>query len=158
MAMDPDKLKSADMLTESLKLVVTISTILLGALVAYRSSLGSVTALGSYYFSVGALILCSILCVLNINSLINKIYDGKNDAIKETEVKFLNISSWLALCLGVGVGLWFLSEQQSKPINISDDITSIADSNIVIGSKNQSVIKITKDDSGKIKEVTVSPK
>lgn len=157
--MDPNKLKAADTLTESLKLIVTISTIFFGGLLAYRSNVATPAALWTYYSALGLLALSSILSVLNINSLINKIYRGEDELVKNKEVKGLNIFASLALLLGIAFGAWFLSEQtpgSSTPATQSS--TVITDSNILVGKDVTAVINVKKNSSGKIDEVTITPK
>lgn len=157
---DANKVKATDFLTESLKLIVTISTIFFGALLAYRSSLVSPNDIWSYYLSLGLLILSAILSVANINSLINKMYRGEDNAIKETEVKVLNILATLSLFIGIFSGAWFLTKQ--IPAKVSklngSDTTIISDSSISVGKENKSIIKVIKGANGKISEVTITPK
>ncbi len=156
--MDPNKLKATDTLTESLKLIVTISTIYFGGILAYRSNLSTPGALWSYYSALSFLAISAILSVANINSLINKLYRGEEDLIKDKEVKRLNIFASFSLLLGVISGAWFLSEQTQEPpeLNTSSS-TVITDSSIAVGKDNTSVIKIKKDSSGKIIEVEIKP-
>lgn len=157
--MDPNKLKAVDTLTESLKLVVTISTIFFGGLLAYRSNLPSPEALWLYYLALGMLALSAILSVANINSLINKIYRDEGDLIKHREVKMLNAFSSLSLLIGIMAGAWFLSAQTPTAAHSqSTSFTVITDSSITVGKDNTSVIRVKKNSSGKIDEVSITPK
>ena len=157
--MDPNKIKATDYLTESLKLIVAIATILFGGLLAYRSNIPVPISIWSYYLSLGLLAISSVVSVANINSLINKMFRGEEDAIKEKEVKGLNIASILSLFAGIFFGAWFLSVQtQSKPSPINTKCTVITDSSIIVGKDITSTIKIVKNKDGKISEVTITPK
>lgn len=157
--MDPNKLKATDYLTESLKLVVAIATILFGGLLAYRSNISAPTGIWAYYTSLALLALSSIVSVANINSLINKIYRGEETAIKNSEVKALNVASILTLFSGIIFGAWFLSAQtQNNPRAANADGTVISDSTITVGKDISSVVKVVKNKDGKISEVTITPK
>lgn len=157
--MNGNQLKALDVLTESLKLIVTISTIFFGGLLAYRSSLNQPVAINFYYASIISLVSSSIVSVTNINSLINKINRGDDNILNMIEVKSLNTISILLLLAGISLGAWFLSEQtQSSQAHVASDTTTISDTVITVGSKNTSLIKITKNEQGKLTEVTITPK
>lgn len=157
--MDYNKLKATDYLTESLKLTVAIATILFGGLLAYRSNLAAPISIWAYYASLTLLASSSILSVANINSLINKIFRGEEDAIKSNEVKTFNIASIVTLFSGIVFGAWFLSAQtQTRPVTSRTDNTVISDSSITVGKDVNSTVKIVKSKDGKIAEVTIIPK
>lgn len=155
--MNSNKIKATDYLTESLKLIVTIATILFGGLLAYRSNISVPIDIWSYYVSLSLLAMSSVVSVANINSLINKMFRGEEDAIKQKEVKSLNIASIFSLFVGIFFGAWFLSVQ-TQPSSINTNGTVITDSSISIGKDILSTIKIVKNKDGKILEVTITPK
>lgn len=157
--MNQNKIKATDYLTESLKLIVSIATLLFGGLLAYRSNISEPIGIWGYYTSLSLLAISSIVSVANINSLINKIYRGEEDAIMSKEVKGLNFASIFTLFSGIVFGAWFLSAQtQEPPKSASTENTVISDSSITVGKDIGSTVKIIKSTDGKISEVTISPK
>ena len=157
--MDQYKIKATDYLTESLKLIVAIATILFGGLLAYRSNIETPISIWAYYASLALLELSSIVSVANINSLINKMYRGEEDAIKNNEVKTLNVASIVTLFTGIVFGAWFLSVQtQANSKAGSTNGTVISDSSITVGKEINSTVKVIKNKDGKISEVTISSK
>lgn len=157
--MDANKIKATDYLTESLKLIVAIATILFGGLLAYRSNIATPISIWSYYLSLGLLAISSVVSVANINALINKIYRGEEDAIKADEVKNLNIASIISLFSGIVFGAWFLSVQsQYKTAPINTNSTVISDTSITVGKDIGAIVKVVKNKDGKITGVTITPK
>ena len=155
--MDLHKAKATDYLTESLKLMVAIATILFGGLLAYRSNLPSPVGINQFYASLGFLALSSCLSVANINSLINKMHSGDGDAIKKGDVKTLNVLSIATLVVGIGYGALFLLDQATADAdNAIAGGTVISDSEIVVGNGMKAGITVVKED-GKISEVVISP-
>lgn len=167
--MDQAKIKATDMLTESLKLIVTIATIFFGGLLTYRSTITAPLIEWAYYCSLSLLASSSILSVININSLISKIYRGEDGAIKSREVKLLNSSSMLTLFMGIAFGAYFLTAQQPKPVNSqaeqpkqdiaqSLDTPTTPDINIIVGQNNKTAIVVKKSIFGKMhEELTITP-
>jgi hypothetical protein len=170
MSIDSDKLKATDILVESIKLIFTISTIFFGGLLTYRSSISEPINLWACNTALFLFTLSSICSILNINSLIGKIFRSENDAIKKADVKFLNVISLLALLAGMILGAIFLSSQQQNNISSQKDVkavektaipdgqTIISESQIVVGAGNKSSIKVTKDINGRINQVDISSK
>jgi hypothetical protein len=162
MAIDSDKLKATDILVESIKLLFAISTLFFGGLLTYRSSITEPINIRLCDIALLSFALSSIFSVLNINSLIGKIFRSESDAIKETEVKVLNVLSMLALLLGMALGAIFLSSQKNKSEdNKSSSVeqTVISDSQIILGKNiQQANIEVTKDNNSHISKVIISPK
>ena len=108
---NPARIKATDYLVESLKLIVTLSTILFGGLLAY-SAKSSLLILGwSFYVSLMGFLLSAITSIVSINSIINKIYRCEDDAIQQPRVKVVVIFSVLFLLVGMVIGAIFLSKQ-----------------------------------------------
>lgn len=157
--MDIAKTKATDYVVESLKLIVTLSTIFFGGLLAYRANLNAPYLLWAYYSSLAAFSFSAIFSVANINSLINKIFRGDEDAIQHKEAKALNVLAIITLFSGIGFGAAFLSKQpdtSTTPSHIKGAI--ITDAQISIGAEIESNVEIKKDSNGKISTVTITPK
>lgn len=152
------QIKAAEVLMESLKLLVTLSTVFFGGLLAYRTGLDFPVAMWSYYISISLLVASAILSVVNIKALINKIHRDDADAIKRSDVKLLNVLASLSLLAGIGAGAYFLSantHRKAKPS--TPESTHISDSSISIGTNLNVSVEVKKDSSGKIQMVTISP-
>lgn len=157
--MNAGKLKATDYLVESLKLIVTLSTIFFGGLLAYRTNLHNPDTLWAYYSALIAFAFSSVLSITNINSLINKIFKGDEDAIQHKEAKTLNILATFTLFIGIAFGAVFLSKQPTV-LNVStqDRGAVITDDTININGEIASNIIVKKDGNGKISTVTITPK
>ncbi len=162
--MDDDqlKIKATDFVVESLKLIVTLSTIFLGGLLAYRSNVESPVSLWSYYWALAVLSLCAFSSIYSVNALINKLFKGGAiaiSAIQHTEVKISFSLAAMTLLGGMFFSGFFLFSQTSnKASPISNNQTAITDTQIVTGGEVKSNIQVTKDNSGKVTSVTISPK
>jgi len=157
--MKPEKTKATDYVIESLKLIVTLSALFFGGILAYRAKLNAPVFLWAYYSSLAVFSLSAILSVANINSLINKVFRGDEDAIQHKEARILNALSTLSLLLGMILGAIFLSLQEVRKIvpTVSNNQTTITDSEIIVGKMVQSNITIKKDENGKVIEVIIAP-
>jgi hypothetical protein len=145
-------------LTESLKLIVVIATILFGGLLAYRSNIAAPIGVWAYYVSLALLASSSILSVTNINSLINKVYRGEEDAIKKKEVKVLNFACIATLFSGIAFGAWFLSVQSQMILESPGaDAIVISDESIAIGKEIRATVKVVITREGTISEVLIGP-
>lgn len=154
-----DKLKATDILVESIKLLVTIATIFFGGLLAYGSNVSTPIRVWSYHTALILFVVCSVSSVVNINTLIGKIYRSEADAIKRGDVKFVNIISMLSLLGGTFFGaIFLLSQQPSTQKSSNSTQTVISESQITVGSGDQPNIKVIKDANGHINEVSISPK
>ena len=157
--MEDSKIKATDFVVEALKLIVTLSTIFFGGLLAYRANISSPSLIWSYYAALGLMALSAILSIANINSLINKVYRNEENAIQQTEAKVLNVLATLTLLSGMGFGAVFLSSQSipGKPPQINDQ-TTITDSQVVVSGEVKSNIQVTRGSNGKITNITIAPK
>lgn len=157
--MNDAKSKATDYLVESLKLVVALSTVLLGGLLAFRAKIIAPRFIWSFYFSLSTLVLSIIFSALNVNSLIKKVFRGNEDAIKHKEVKYTYILAAIFLVVGIIFGAIFLSSQTvTNNVSVQDNQTIITDTEIVVSGEVSSNIQITRDSNGKITNVTISPK
>jgi len=150
------QIKATDYLIESLKLMVTISMLFIGGIVTYGGYLGYLLNKKYFYISVSFLVFSSLMSVININSLINKLYDGKYDAIRSKEVRIINAISILTLLVGIIMGIYsVLSTEQDEKQSTNCRLTVITDEKIIIGRTNLSSIKIIKNDNGKIQSIEI---
>jgi hypothetical protein len=157
--MTPHRAKATDFVVEALKLLVTIATLFFGALLAYATSARPV--LGSaYYAALILFVACSVLSVMNIHSLVNKLYRGEEDAIMQREAKILNALAAVTLIGGLIAAALFIlrpSTPKSPATPADPKIAIISDQQVTIGSEVKTKIRITKDSTGKINEITVEP-
>ena len=153
------KIKATDYLIESLKLMVTISMLFIGGIVAYSGYVDFNLNTKFFYISISLLILSSLSSVFNINSIINKIYGGNEEAIRVTEVRVINAVSIISLLLGISFGIYSIldSDRHLNDMSISSNkSTVISDSKIIIGSAELPSIKIDKTEEGKIKSIEIN--
>lgn len=159
MTMNQDKVKASDYLLESIKLIVTLATIFFGGLLAYAPNATSHTREWAFNLALTLFALSAIFGVFNINSIINKIFRGEEDAIRTNETKALNILSTGFLAFGMGFGAWFLSDQHPVTKKTDkEDQTTISESEITVGGETKSTIEIQKNESGKIIHVKIGSK
>ncbi|MBO2671652.1 hypothetical protein [Shewanella algae] len=109
---DDYKSKATDYLTESLKTLVTISTIFIGGLIAFQAN-KEITS-GLFYWSLAAFTISAFTSVLNINSIINKIYRSEKEAIQSSEAKILSACSLLCFIAGVVLSAIYISSDHSS--------------------------------------------
>lgn len=158
--MENHHIKAVDLLTESIKLIVAIATILFGGLLAYGANLPQITNHSYFYGGLSLLALSSILSVININSLINKVNRNEEDAIKNGTVKIINILASLSLLCGIASGAYFLlNSPTSRGLALSPSSnTRITNAEIIIGTSDEAVIKVEKNQNGDITVVDISQK
>lgn len=157
--MNPHKAKATDYVVESLKLIVTLSTIFFGGLLAYRTNVSAPSLLWSYYTSLAVFALSAIISIANINSLINKVFREDEDAIQHKEAKALNVLAMISLLAGMVFGAIFLSSQTiAKQQPLQDNQSVITDAQIIVNGEVKSNIAVKKDSSGKIIDVIINPK
>jgi hypothetical protein len=146
--MNQDKVKATDYLLESIKLIVTIATILFGGLLAYAPNAISHDREWAFNLALTLFALSAISGVFNINSIINKIFRSDEDAIRTAEVKTLNILSTASLALGMGFGACFLSDQHPVTKKTDKEVqTTISESEITVNGETKSTIEIQKNES-----------
>ncbi|GAA5140059.1 hypothetical protein [Alloalcanivorax gelatiniphagus] len=109
---DEYKIKATDYLTESLKTLVTICAIFIGGLIAFQS--GKAVTNKSFYWAVGLFSASAFVSVLNINSIINKVYRSNYLAIQTTETKLLSFFSLLLFVTGVALSAVYMSNDNSE--------------------------------------------
>ena len=152
------RVKAAEFLIESLKLMVTISMLFIGGIVAYGGYIDFRLDCKYFYISISLLVVSSLLSVLNINSIINKIYAGNTEAIRATEVRVINAISIIALVFGISFGIFSILNSNIEPINktvLGTHSTIITDSQISIGNNPLPPLKRIKK-NGKIQSVEVN--
>ena len=157
--MNLHKAKATDLVVESLKLIVTIATLFLGALIAYSTNTPEPELRWLFYISLTLLVLCAILSILNINSLINKIYREEEDAIRQTEAIVLNAASALCLIAGLVTSSIYIYNNPISSSKSKDTLpqpnTIITKDELVIGTETNSKFHIIKDVNGNIVEITI---
>ena len=151
------KIKATDYLIESLKLMVTISMLFIGGLVAYGGYIGYILNKKYFYSSIVLLLISSLLSVVNINSIINKVYSGNESAIRDNEVRIINFISIFALLLGVLFGSISVLKTRYTSTSISNfNSTVITDEKVVIGTADLPTIKIIKNNDGQIHSIEIN--
>ena len=154
---DQDKIKATDYLTESLKLIVVVVTILMTGLFTYHEQ---VNASNKYYFygSISFWLITLIWSIINLNLLINKVYRGEEDAIKQSDTK--STFTWVTLTLIIGIvsAMFFLFSlsDSNKEQTIQTNQILITNDGIIIDGNFSGKIKILKFKDGIIKEVVIN--
>lgn len=154
------KHKAIDLLVESIKAILTLSTILISGLLAYIGTVGGGILCWQNITALSLLFVSCILSIININSLVNKVYRGEDDAVMDKEVKIINVVLSLSLLLGLVFGSWYIftcppASNQSLKTNNSHMI--IHRESIEIPDNFSTTIRIEKE-AGDIKTVIINEK
>ncbi len=156
--MNDGRIKATDYLIESLKQIFSLATIFFAGLLAYRSTLTTNELNWTFYTALSFLAACALFSVVNINSLISKIYRGEDEAIYSSEAKFLNCLVILMLGFGMGFAAYFFSNIGSQgELAAVVNQSVISDDKVIVDGKVQSNIEVIKGDSGKIKRINIKP-
>lgn len=169
MALTDDQRKAADFVVESLKAVLTISTLLLAALGAFVSTTDLVVPRGLLASALAGFLVTSILCIVNINTLINIVhYGGVNTGEKEREtplgvrqksVRFVNFGVLLALLGSLILGSVVVARVKPSPetgVANQTQIIRVGDSvNLTI--KGELEITVTTGSDGELTGVEIVP-
>lgn len=155
--MNQHKLKSIDLLVESVKSVLTLSTAAIAALLAYIGTIGGGKINKWNLLALVFLFSASITSILNINSLINKVYKGDEEAIMNKEVRGLNIFLSLSLVFGLILSaIYILScEPEKTKISVPEKHLHIDSSSINVPPDFTTKVIIEKDNS-EIKNVIIN--
>jgi len=151
------KIKAIDLNTESLKLYVTIAVAAIAGLIAYHNSNNIVHTEWCFLAAITCLLICGILGLVTLNSYISSVDDGKIEIDNKLSL-ILNFCAIVFFFLGIIFGaIYFItSKPKAKEVNINNNGISIHDNNIEIGKDVKVIIKISKDSTGKIKEINIS--
>lgn len=155
-----DKHKAIDLLVESIKAILTLSTILISGLLAYIGTVGGGLLCWQNITALSFLFLSCILSIININSLVNKVYRGEVDAVMDSEVKIINVVLSLSLLFGLGFSSWYIFTclPASNPNNKTNNSHMIIQrDSIEIPDNFSTTIKIEKE-AGNIKTVIINEK
>lgn len=154
---DQDKIKATDYLTESLKLIVVVVTILMTGLLTFHDQ---VNASNKYYFYISIIfwLITLIWSIINLNLLISKVYRSEEDAIKQSDTKSTFTYVTVALIVGIISAIFFLSSlsDSNKEQTIQTNQISITDDGIIMDGNFSRKIKILKFKDGTIKEVIIN--
>jgi hypothetical protein len=155
MSIDQENLKAIDIAVESLKTIVTISTIGFTGLLTYGAYFPS--AIGVlFYSSLCSLFLASVLGLFSINAIINKVFRKDADAINKGDFRWLNIFSILSMIAGLVLGFFFFINIKSTPTLTSNtNSTIISDDKIILSDKLSTKIVIEKTPQGKISKIII---
>lgn len=152
------KVKAIEVNVESLKLYLTLSTFMIGGLLAYNSSLkaGFSTTL---IISLFLFLVTAICSVVSLNCYIYKLDRGELD-VKAKDARIFNAIGILSFILGlIFTGFFFftLESNESNSNNNSEKVIMI-DENIIIKGETHSNITIEKDSLDRIIKVEINNK
>ena len=152
------KQKAIDLLVESIKSILTLSTILISGLLAYIGTVGSGQLGWQNISALTFLFIACILSIININSLVNKVYRNEFDAVMDSEVKIINIILSISLLLGLAFGALYIltcSRSNDSIVLKNTDQMTIQQESISIPDNFSTTVKIVKE-SGAVKVVTIN--
>lgn len=154
--MSPHKAKAAEVLIESLKLVVTISTVFFAAFLAFHASANRAGGSFFFYGTLAAFALTAVLSVFNINTLINKFNNDEKDLVSDRTVRWTNAIVIFTFFTGFVFATFFLSESPNRMPAIGETSTTITDSSITIGTDVKASVTIRKHENGRLEEVRIN--
>lgn len=152
------KQKAIDLLVESIKSILTLSTILISGLLAYIGTVGSGHLCWQNISALTFLFLACILSIININSLVNKVYRSEFDAVMNNEVKIINVALSFSLLLGLGFGSWYIltCTPETRSVYLKNTGQMIIQQGAISIPDNFSTeVKIEKE-SGEVKVITIN--
>lgn len=152
------KLKATDLLVESIKSILTISIILISGLLAYIGTVGKGQLCWQNISALTFLFIACILSIININSLLNKVYRSEFDAVMNAGVKKIYIALSLSLLLGLGFGSLYIltcARCSNSGVIKSTDQMVIQQGAISIPDNFSTTVKIEQE-SGDVKVVTIN--
>lgn len=147
--MTSNRIKSIEIVIESLKLYIALATLLFGGLLTligfnFNSKFAWTGTVALILF-----LLAIIMSVLTVNSLINKVYRNDDEAIKRKDSIFLNFLSIILLLSGMIFGsVFILNKQENKLSPIDIDNVLIEGDKITIPSDIKQKVKIVRDSLG----------
>jgi hypothetical protein len=137
--------------------MLALSTASIAALLAYIGTVGGGVKNTWNILALVFLFIASVTSILNINSLINKVYSGDDEAIKNKEVKILNWILSLALLLGLCFSAFYiLSCKPSDKKNMVGSNRLYVDSDCVSVPSNFTGSVTIEKEGGDIKRVIVN--
>lgn len=152
MANDAQK-KALDILLESLKLYITISTIFIAGLISLYAS--SKVHNFSLYVSIAGFILCALISVYNYNYYIREVNNDTFD-IEANHPKWVNRSAILFFLVGLGFGVTFVFKNDLK--RTSSELQIIINSDTLsINKTNMERVILKTDSLNKINEIEFVP-
>ena len=157
--MEADNIKSVELLTESIKTLIGLSTLVFAGLAAYGTAHQEILADWRYIFAIIFLLLSALAGIVNINALINKVNKSDNDAIWKKDVVLFNILMSVLFILGLGfiALLAIYGDRQSISIEGGEDYIIISGENIKVGSNVKASLEIKKSPSGIIESLKIIP-
>ena len=156
--MATNKIKATDYLIESLKLITVIVTILITGMLTFQSQINNSNKI-YFYISIFFWMITLVLSVINLNLLINKIYRGEEDAIKQKDTKTTFVIASFSLFFGMISAIIFLYNNiptSNKMNKVQKNQILITNDTIIMDSNFSKKIKIIKFKEGSIKEVTIN--
>lgn len=158
--MDENNTKALDLLVESLKLYVTISTVAIAGLLAYWSGGKSSSQFSLLAVALAAFLLCAVASVWNINHFVAKIYDDKAD-IYGKEPRVINSIAIGAFVVGLIFAALFLALKDSASPGPSTgasraNAVEIRGNSVTIGEDVRTKIKIKKNTQGQVESISIN--
>ncbi|TLX72616.1 hypothetical protein E9993_17420 [Labilibacter sediminis] len=152
------KVKAIEVNIESLKLYLTLSTFLIGGLLAYNSSIQtgfSVTLI----ISLSLFLITAICSIISLNCYIYKLDRGELD-VKAKDARKFNVIAILSFLTGIiFTGIFFFTIEPKESISDTDSEQVIEiDERIIIKGETSSKITIQKDSLDKIIKVEINNK
>jgi amino acid transporter len=152
------KIKAIEVNVESLKLYLTLSTFLIGGLLAYNSSLKTGFSV-SLIISLCLFLITAISSITSLNCYIYKLDRGELN-VKVKDARLFNIIAILSFIVGLIFTIIFFfspnNQIDSSSVNVKQEI--LIDNNISIIGETKSDIIIEKDSIGNILKVEINNK
>ncbi len=113
---DDNQQQALNLLIEAYKLYAAFCAIIIAGLLSYSSSTNQINCSFLFLISVGALSLCSILCILGIQYFISEVYHGVFN-VYAIFPRIIFLAVMLLIGIGIITGFIFLLYQDKLKIN-----------------------------------------
>ncbi|MBN2571136.1 MAG: hypothetical protein JXA68_03330 [Ignavibacteriales bacterium] len=152
------KVKAIEVNVESLKLYLTLSTFLIGGLLAYNSSLKTGFPF-PLIVSLSLFLITAICSIISLNCYIYKLDRGELN-VKAKDARKFNIIAILSFLVGlIFTGVFFFTMESNQPeTEMSSEKIIEIDKNIIIKGETSSKINIEKDSLNNIIRVEINNK
>ena len=152
------KVKAIEVNVESLKLYLTLSTFLIGGLLAYNSSLKTGFPF-SLIVSLSLFLITAICSIVSLNCYIYKLDRGELN-VKAKDARKFNIIAILSFLIGlIFTGVFFFTMESNQPdTEMSSEKIIEIDKSIIIKGETNSKINIEKDSLNNIIRVEINNK
>lgn len=155
--MEDYKLKAADLVVDSLKLIQGLSTLLFGGLFSYWTAHDSPLSTAAMW-GLGLLLAAAICSVVAILNVINKVQRDDGDVIKRWDVRGFHVAAAATLLVGLLVAVFSFHPRTGTRGDSGLPNTTIDGTGVRVGTEETGTVTVTKLPTGAIERIVVERK